>query len=279
MRAPSGSRWSGIGAEYAHDSPPPCGVQAENQVRQGVLDRHGLGLEPIQCLPFGSARKHQRRVQLGGRRRRQVGVHPVAHHERPALALDAVQGGEHQLRLGLSDYLRLSVARHLDRCQDRSGAGPQAVGLGVGGVARGGEEVGAAADRERGVAEVVVDEVLRAAHHDDLGARGQVGSVQHAQAGVGHVAAQRLRAHHERGAAGARLGQEVLERAADGHHVAEGRADADPPEPRHVVLGRAARVVRGVDHRLSGLAQRRRSPPPRVVWARRRSTRSRRDRG
>ena len=57
------------------------------------------------------------------------------------------------------------------------------------------------------------------------------------------VSPQRVRADHERGAAGARLGQQVLERAADGHHVAERRADADLPQPRHVVLGCAARIV------------------------------------
>ena len=71
------------------------------------------------------------------------------------------------------------------------------------------------------------------------------------------VPKERLRADHERRAAGARLGQQVLHRAADGDHVAQRGADADLPQPRHVVLGRAARVVGRVDHVLARLAQRR----------------------
>ena len=90
----------------------------------------------------------------------------------------------------------------------------------------------------------------------DLGARGQVGAVQHAQARVGHVLPQRVRADHERGAARARLGEQVLHGAADGHDVAHRGADADLPQPGHVVLGRAARVVRRVGHLLAGVAQR-----------------------
>ena len=110
-------------------------------------DRDRLGLEPVQCLPFGPAAaapapRRARPLPLPpGRCPR--GRRPPASGRRP----EAVEGGEHQLRLGLADDLGLAAARHLDRRQDRAGAGPEAVGLGVGGVAGGGEEVGAAARR------------------------------------------------------------------------------------------------------------------------------------
>ena len=65
------------------------------------------------------------------------------------------------------------------------------------------------------------------------------------------------RADHERGAARARLGEQVLQRAADRHHVAQRRLDADAPQAGHVVLGGAARIVGGEGH---PLARRRAAP-------------------
>ena len=53
-----------------------------------------------------------------------------------------------------------------------------------------------------------------------------------------HVAEHGGRADHERGAPGARVGQQVLHRPADGHHVAQRRPHADPPELRDQVLAR-----------------------------------------
>jgi hypothetical protein len=97
------------------------------------------------------------------------------------------------------------------------------------GCARGREEVGAAAHGERGLPQVVVDQVLRAPDHHHLGTGGEVGPVKHAKARLGHVPPQRVRADHERGPAAARLGQQVLQRAAHRDHVAHRCADADSP--------------------------------------------------
>ena len=50
--------------------------------------------------------------------------------------------------------------------------------------------------------------------------------------------------------------EQMLQRAAHGHHVAEGRPDAELPETGHVVLGPAARIVGRERHLLARVAQR-----------------------
>ena len=136
-----------------------CGCAARRRSRSASVSvtATGAGSNPFSASRGRAAAQHQGRVELGGGRGGQVGVHPVAHHQRPAVA-EPVERGEQQLRLRLAHDLRRALARHLDRREDRAGAGPEAVGLRVGGVARGGEEVGAAAHGERGrIAQVVVD--------------------------------------------------------------------------------------------------------------------------
>ena len=159
---------------------------------------------------------------------------------------EAVQRRQHQLGLGFAHDLRLPSAGHFDGGQDRAGAGPQAVRLGVGRIASGGQEVGPAAHRQCGVAKVVVHELLGAADHDHLGARGQVGAVEHPEAGVPNVCVQSRCADHEGRVAAAGLGEEVLHCTAHGDHVAHGRLGPDSPETGHVILGCAARIVGGV---------------------------------
>ena len=107
----------------------------------------GGGSNPFSASGFVPAAQDQGRIQLSGRRRREIRVHPVSHHQRAPVA-EAVERRQEQLGLRLADDLRCAAARHLHRGEDRSGAGPEAVGLRVGGVARGGEEVGAAARGE-----------------------------------------------------------------------------------------------------------------------------------
>ena len=90
---------------------------------------------------------------------------------------------------------------------------------------------------------------------NDLGAGGEVGAVQDAQAGVADVAEHRGRADHEGGVATALLGEHVLHRPADGHDVAKRGAHADLPELGDQVLAGLVRVVGGEGEPLAGVAQ------------------------
>ena len=92
---------------------------------------------------------NERRVELGasrprrGRRRARSPTTSVA-----ALA-EPVERGQDQLRLGLADDLGAVARSRLHRGEEGAGARPEAVRLGVGGVAPRGHEIGAPAHRER----------------------------------------------------------------------------------------------------------------------------------
>ena len=113
----------------------------------------GHRLRPVLGHLAGArAAEHQRRVQAGRAGRGHVGVQPVAHHQRAALA-EPVQRGQHQLGLGLADDRRRLPRADLDRGQQGPGAGPRALGHRQRGVAGGAQQVAAVARGQGRVAQ------------------------------------------------------------------------------------------------------------------------------
>ena len=161
-----------------------------------------------------------------------------------------VQGREEELGLRHTIAARRPVA--YSGGDHGAGARLLAVGLGMGGVARGGEQVGAAQHRLHGVAQVVVDQLRGPGDHDDLGAGGEVGAVQDAQAGVAW-----------RNIAGVPITKAVLPRRCSASTcciapptVTTSRSEARRPSRLgDQVLAGLVRVVGGEDEPLAGVAQ------------------------
>ena len=79
---------------------------------------------------------------------------------------------------------------------------------------------------------------------NDVRVGGEVGPVDHPHPGVGHMAEHGLRPDHvSLGSRGPPLGQDVLDRATDGHDLGHRGADAERPQLAHVVLAGSLGVV------------------------------------
>ena len=213
--------------------------------------------------------------RLRALRRLDVGLEPVAHDERAALA-EALERREEELRLGLADDRRLAAARRLHGGQHGAGARPEPVWHRVGGVAARSQEVGAALQRQAGGAHVVVGRPPRCPTRPRgrRAWRGRCCSSPSARRRATWSTIAWVPITND-GHPAAGLGEQVLHRAADGDDVAEptpgcpcSRACARSPRP----CGASCSSRRRVACRRRVAA---RSPRPSRRPARRRSRRSR----
>ena len=120
------------------------------------------------------AGEHDRAVDAGGRGAAEVGVEPVAHHQRAARA-QAVERRLEQEDVGLADAAGGALGGVLQRGEDRAGRRPVAVVGGEGAIAPGGDHLGAVEHGLGGGAQLRESEVVVAGHHHDLraGRRGR----------------------------------------------------------------------------------------------------------
>ena len=133
-------------ARPAPSLPYPAAVDVrQDQRSQRVRDVGGLRIRRIGLLARRAAGQHQSRVQPGAARAGDIDVEQVADGQHPSRPEPVARRLVHR-RLGLADHqVRLAAGGVLDRGQDRAGAGPRAVGHREGGVARGADQLGAAA--------------------------------------------------------------------------------------------------------------------------------------
>ena len=222
-----------------------------------------VGPPAVFSAPAASARRrrprqHERGVQPGPPRARDVDVEAVADGERAALA-EAVAGGVVHARLRLAhDLVGGAPGGGLDRREHRAAARPRAVGHREGGVAREADQRGAAQHGLGRGAQLGVVEALVVGDHDDVGARRELRVVDDPQAGGrrrGRPApASRSRTPRRRRSA------RRARTAAAAPAVTTSASEAWKPR-RHSLRtnssGRAAGVVGHEHDPLAGLAQRR----------------------
>ena len=119
------------------------------------------------------AAEHEGTRDPGGVGAHDVGVEAVADHQR-ALAPEAVQGGQEDLRVGLADRSRGRAGGVLDRGHDRARAGADAARVGEVRVAPRAPQLGPAQPRPHGGLQLEVVEAVVLGDDDDLGAVGEV---------------------------------------------------------------------------------------------------------
>ena len=143
LRAARRATWAQVDRRLARTGQPSTVQQARPASRPTATR---LRLEAVQrrrlvgCRALSTRAASQARPPAAGA---PVGVEAVADHERAALA-EPIERGVKEPRRGLADDLGLALGRGLDGGQHRARARPRPVGHRAGGVARGGEQVGAA---------------------------------------------------------------------------------------------------------------------------------------